>query len=202
MLNHLRTLPLLALILAFVTVEAVAQQAADEQAAVAELVVVDSKGKLERQVAAILRERFNLDPTLQVAGDDTDDLIAVVKIAPTPQQNLPAISLYVNSTVTSTRNDESRAPVVQILTFTSVANIKVRTGRDLELLSLLNAINSKALPAHVYVANSRIFAVQNVTLQEGAPVSANQVGANVVNVLRTWPLLLSAFREKDLVDSE
>lgn len=197
MLNHLRILPLIGLLLASVSMQATAQQAA-----VSELAVVDSKELLESQVATILRERFKLEPTLQAAHDDPDDLVAIVKVAPTPQQNLPAISMSVNSTIISRRNDDSKAPVVQILSFTSVANVTVRTGRDMELLNLLNAINSKALPAHVYVAGGRIVAVQNVTLQEGAPISANQVGANVVNVLRTWPLLLKAFREKDLLDSQ
>lgn len=195
MLNHFRILPLAAVLLAFFSLEATAQP-------VQELVVVDSKRELENQVAAILKERFKLNASLQVVNDDPDDLIAAIRIAASPEQNVPAITMHVNSTITLRRKDEVQTPVVQILSFASTADVTVRPDKEMEILRLVNVINAQALPAHVYVANSRIVLVQNMTLQNEAPISAAQVGANFVNVVRTWPVLLGAFRKHELLADE
>lgn len=187
--------------MAAIVFASIATHASAQTAPVSELVVVDSKKQLESQVAAILQDRFKVNATLQAVGDDTDDLWAIVRVAPSEAQNLPAIAVQINSRITQRRNDNN-APLVQILSFASTADVTLNTEKELELLRLMNAINAQALPAHVYVAGGRIVAVQNVTLQYDAPLSAELVGANFVNVLRTWPSLMAALRQNNLLNEK
>ena len=89
---------------------------------------------------------------------------------------------------------------MQVISIASTADVRLKEDKELEVLRLLNTINAQALSAHVYAANRRLVAMQNLTLEANAPLSAAQFSTSFVNVLRVWPSLLKAMRERELLD--
>tara|TARA_R110002167_G_scaffold37483_6_gene117513 strand:- start:409 stop:1008 length:600 start_codon:yes stop_codon:yes gene_type:complete len=167
---------------------------------VGELVLTDSKRDLETQISAILQQRFNLKPQLQEVNNDPEDLIVLISIAPGEDQTVPRINAQVDTVVRTRINNAAKTPLVQVISIASTADVRLKEDKELEVLRLLNTINAQALSAHVYAANRRLVAMQNLTLEANAPLSAAQFSTSFVNVLRVWPSLLKAMRERELLD--
>lgn len=170
-----------------------------QESSVKEFVITDSLRDVETQIATFLQEQFKLSTSFQVINNNPDDLAVAVRIAETPQQSVPELSVRIDTRVISRQNSD-QAPAVQVISIASAANVQIKENKELEALRMLNAVNAQTVPAHAYLAGRQIVVSNNQLLTPDAALSADRFGIVFINVLRTWPALLKALRQQELLD--
>ena len=192
----LRTIVLL---LALTAASAASAQSTTEPT-VKELAVVDSTSELESQISILLRERFKLNSSLQSAGNEADNVIVALNIPATEAQNLPQLSVHIDTAVWTRKSGADGEPLMQVISISSTANVLHKEGAEGDVLKVINAVNTRPIPLHLFAANRRVILMANVVLQAGAPMPAEHFAALFYSVLKAWPPVLQAFRQNNLLE--
>lgn len=159
--------------------------------------VSDSLKDTEARIAKLLLEKMNINSSLQVRGNNTEDLVLKVRINENQEKNLPTVAAVIDTRIL-TRNKDNKA-TSQLINIASFADIKINEDKRLELLEWANKWNSQQLPMRIYVAGDRIVAARHLFNSHSAPLSENAVTGAFTGVLRAWGTLLADLRNNDLI---
>ncbi len=160
--------------------------------------VNDSLKDTEIRIAQILKDKLKINGSLQIRGDNAEDLMLRVSFNADKEQNMPAIAAIVDVRILN-RDKEGKA-VAQVVSIASFANIVTKPDSKLALLEWANTWNSKTIPMRVYISGNRIIAGRNLLVTRNAPVSESQIVTAFTGVVRAWTTLLKDIRKASLID--
>lgn len=160
--------------------------------------VTDSLKDTEARIAKILLEKMNINSSLQVRGNNTEDLVLRVRINENKEKNLPTVAAVIDTKILN-RNKDNKA-TSQLINIASFADIKIKEDKKLEVLEWANKWNSQQIPMRIYVAGDRIIAARHLFNSHSAPLPENAVTGAFTGVLRAWGTLLTDLRKNDLIE--
>ena len=167
---------------------AIAQESHAEHKEMLFLRVPDSLKDTEIHIAKILLERLKVNSTLQMRGDNPDDLMG-----------LPTIIVLIDTRITG--RDSNNKPTAQVISVASFADIKPVAGKRTELLEWANHWNERTIPLRIYLSGDKIVAARNLYNTVNAPLAENAVVSAFGGVVRAWKTLIADLKKKKLIES-
>jgi hypothetical protein len=94
--------------------------------------VSDSLKDTEAHIAKLLLEKMNVNSSLQVRGDNTEDLVLRVRINENTEQNLPTVAAVIDTRILN--RDKDKKVISQLINIASFADIKIKQDKKFEIL--------------------------------------------------------------------
>lgn len=184
--------------IAIVCLAPVWANAQDGRTSVTFLRVPDSLKDTEIHIAKLLLEQLKVNTTLQTRKDDPEDVIVRANFNAVEDRNIPAIIILIDTHLARSASDQK--PLSQVISITSIADIKLREDKRTEILEWVNGLNSQRVPMRVYLAGDRLTIARNLFNAPELPLPENSVTNSFTRVYRAWESVLAELRKRDFIE--
>jgi hypothetical protein len=161
----------------------------------AEVTINDSKSAVEKEIASILKAKFAININLETIKKN--DIQAQIIFRPNDVLNIPSVGAIIDTKILS--RDKNQKAMSQIISFISVAQIKIETSDKEKILNWINDWNGKISPVRVWLKGNTIHAGSNILIEPNMPVSDNRVARTFINIIQVWPSIIKELEGNSLI---
>ena len=161
--------------------------------------ISDSLKDTEIHLAKILLEKLKVNASLTSAKGKPEDVVLRVQFSAVEEKNLPKIVILIDTRIVG--RDKNGNAVSQVISIASFADVKIKQGKEADILVWANNLNAQAVPMRVYLAGNKLGLGRNLLNSTTFPLAENAVTAAFTRILRAWSAVLAEKEKRDFLES-